>query len=57
MSKFDGPQFINPSHTSFGQTPGTYQNPFDYKLASVPKTEEIVSVKRKPGSGNTYLIL
>jgi hypothetical protein len=57
MSNFDGPQFINPSHTSFGQTPGTYQNPFEYKLASVPKTEEIVSVKRKPGSGNTYLIL
>lgn len=27
MSKFDGPNFINPLHTSFGQNQGTYQNP------------------------------
>ena len=27
MSKFDGPNFINPLHTSFAQNQGSYQNP------------------------------
>ncbi len=57
MSKFDGPQFINPNHTSYGQTPGTYQNPLEYKITQVTYNKDIVSVKRKPGSGNPYLIL
>jgi hypothetical protein len=55
MSKFDGPQFINPSHTSFGQALGTYQNPIDYKIKQVTNAKDINLVKRKPGSGTSKL--
>lgn len=57
MRKFDGPQFINPLHTSFGQISGTYQNPLEYTIPRNSNTKEIYSSKKKPGSGKFYTIM
>ena len=58
MSKFDGPQFINPIHTSFGQNYGIYQNPLIYLESNTKLSCENVNRKMiTPGSGKLNLNL
>lgn len=52
MSKFDGPEFINPSHTSFGQISGTYVNPLSYKENEGIHNKIPTQVYCEPGACN-----